>query len=108
MESKEATVMGQRVKLMNQRAMYAMLLDKFHVTPGEVALLTDRQIYDYYFHPRDKHGAIKIPEAEITVPKIKGYEDELIALKSLFDGRFINAKDFERLREELGAKYGKE
>lgn len=108
MESKTAIVMGQRVALINQRAMYATLLDKFHVTPAEVASLTDRQIYEYYFHPRDKHGSIKTPEAEIQAAKIKGFEEELIALKSLLDGQFIKPDQYERLKAELGAKYGKE
>lgn len=108
MESKEAIVMGLRVQLMNQRAMFAILLENFHVTPEIIAGLTDRQIHDYYFHPRDKQGAIKTLEPVVKAPKVEGYEDNLRALKALMDAKFISEKDYRRLKEELGAKYGKE
>ena len=106
MESRLAVVMGQRVQLMNQRAMFAVLLDKFHLTPEDIAKLTDRQIFDYYFHPRDNHGSIKTPEAVVEASKAEGYEQNMIALKSLLDAGFVNTKDFQRLKEELEAKYG--
>jgi len=46
------------------RAMYATLLNHYHLTLPEIGRLTDRQISDLYFHPRDEAGAIKPVEKE--------------------------------------------
>lgn len=49
------------------RATYAQLVDHFHLTPAEIGELTDRQIAQLYFHPRDKDGAIRRPESEAVM-----------------------------------------
>lgn len=36
------------------------MADPFNLSLAQIAELTDRQIYDLYFHPRDEHGRIKV------------------------------------------------
>ncbi len=43
------------------------MIDRFHLTPAQIAELTDRQIAELYFHPRDEDGQIvpkKTPREE--------------------------------------------
>lgn len=44
----------------------AALLDHFHVTIPLYAHLTDKQIVEEYFYPRDKHGQLKSPTVILT------------------------------------------
>jgi len=44
--------------------MYATLLNHYHLTLPEIRRLTDRQIVDLYFHPRDDNGAIRPVEQQ--------------------------------------------
>ena len=107
MES-EAEILGIKVFLLNQRAMFATLLENFHLTPSDIAHLTDRQIHSYYLHPRDKHGTIKVPETTlVAAPKTRSLQEEEIALKSLCDSGFIPRQKFDDLLVELREKHGK-
>lgn len=70
-----------------QRYRYAVLIDK-GLRPWEIARLTERQIYEFYFHPRDEHGVLKYPSAIIDdlskryIPAAS-YEEELKILTDL-------------------------
>lgn len=43
-------------------ARFAVLVSEFKLRPWEIADLTPRQVAEVYFHPRDKHGAVQLPE----------------------------------------------
>lgn len=64
-----------------------MLLDK-GLRPWEIARLTERQIAEFYFHPRDEHGVLKYPSAVLDdlahrrIPAAS-YEEELAVLMAL-------------------------
>lgn len=39
-----------------------MLMETYHLGFDQIAALTDRQIFEVCFHPRDEHGSIKVPD----------------------------------------------
>src|SRR5271166_899643 len=43
---------------------FAALMDRFGLDPARIAPLTDRQILQFYFHPRDKDGSLKVDAVE--------------------------------------------
>ncbi len=48
-----------------RRARDAELIESFGLTPAQIGELTERQISEYYFHPREKDTRqIKHPEAQ--------------------------------------------
>lgn len=51
------------------RSVYAALCDKFHLTPEQIANLTDFQIRHLYFHPRKKDGSLDIKESVPMAPR---------------------------------------
>ena len=53
--------------------MYATLLNHYHLTLPEIGRLTDRQIADLYFHPREEDGSIKA-QVEEAQPGSLEYE----------------------------------
>jgi hypothetical protein len=70
-----------------QRYRYAVLIDR-GLKPWEIARLTERQVEEFYFHPRDEHGVLKYPSAvldEMSVRRIPAasYEEELKVLMDL-------------------------
>lgn len=89
----------------HQRAVFALLTEKFHLRPWEIARLTDRQISQLYFHPR-KDGEIIFPFDEVEVeeqPLANTLEDELKALDDVKD--MMNPGDYRRAVEELRRLY---
>lgn len=81
-------------------AQFAILVDRFHLTPEQIGRLTDWQIAKVYFHPRDKDGSIKIP---IMIPEVvQDPMDVVEGMRWMFEPEV-----FERLKQEVAAKYGK-
>jgi hypothetical protein len=92
------------------KAMVAQLLDHFHLTLDQIGRLTDAQIYDLYFHRRDrKTGGIIFPEGERRatdedVPHT--LEAELAALDMLaLISPNTPASNIEEAKAKLRAKY---
>lgn len=90
--------------------MVARLLDHFHISMDQLARLTDRQIYELYFHPRDDKGSIE-PKDEpergaATEEEVPTYKSELRnwwklanTLKMLPEQRIAGER---KLREKYG------
>ena len=88
------------------KAIWALLIEKFGLRPWEIAKLTDRQIQELYFHPRDKQGCVifpteKLPQVQQKLPDT--LEGELAALASLQG--MMKKSDYEGAVRELRAKY---
>lgn len=93
------------------RARYAQLIDHFHLTPAEIGRLTDRQINQLYFHPRDEHGGIAMPSSgapDPSEPTRNPYRDDMCALDGLLASHMISQADHTRLIAELKVKYGRD
>lgn len=98
------------------RARYAALLDR-GLTKEQIADLTPRQINEFYFHPRDKDGAILEPKApraprEATAgaegpPTLNGI---LFELDCLMAKGAITRENYEEqvrvARQKYGEKHG--
>jgi hypothetical protein len=88
----------------------AQLLDHFHLTLGQIGRLTDAQIYDLYFHRRDrKTGAIVFPEgpAKATnedVPHTLESELAMLDMLALISPN-TPASNIEEAKVKLRAKY---
>jgi hypothetical protein len=90
------------------KAIIAILLTKYPLTPRDVARMTDRQIIDLYWHRRNKDGEIEIPDP-IPVespPKVWTLEMELAQVGVLARMLRMPEADQEELREQLRVKYG--
>lgn len=88
-------------------AQVALLVDRFHLTIPEIAKLTDRQLHQVYFHKRTKEGMIEIPmpSVEMAMEAEETEEKTLRDLAALLDSGFIVKQDFERLKQDVAAKY---
>jgi hypothetical protein len=92
------------------KAVIATLYTHFRLTPGEVAGLTDRQIVDYYWHRRNRHGEIEIPGWE-PVMKAKHepgtLESDLAAVAMLERtlGNLVAPGSADAARQALREKY---
>ena len=90
------------------KAIIATLLVRYRLLPRDVARLTDRQIYELYWHRRDKDGEVDIPDP-IPVeapPKVWTLDEELAQLNVLAAAFRIPEADLAVLREQLKVKYG--
>lgn len=104
------------------RAKYAILAEKFGLRPWELQKLTPRQIYEIYFHPRDKDGFVILPTVQRQSSGSrnsrngKGDSDEnktieqkrdeaIIFLNQLVGCGAITRPAFEKARRELDEKY---
>lgn len=67
----------------------AILFDKFLLNPGDLASLTDWQIEQIYFHPRNKDGSIKIPDGE--APDREDTEEEALRGLLIFRSGMLEA-----------------
>jgi len=92
------------------RATFAKLVDHFHLRPWDIARLTDRQIVELYFHPRnDEHEIEPVPEP----PKVTKEEEkkgptlkrELFEIDMLVFGQIMSAADGFRTKAKVRAKY---
>lgn len=89
-----------------KRAKIAMLLEHFHVRIEDLARLTDKQIDELYFHPRNDKGAIepqeKPTEAADGKPTLKS---ELMALWKMAKALRMPPEQWMELEKQLRAKY---
>jgi hypothetical protein len=93
------------------KAVYATLMVQFGVTPGALALLTDWQIIELYFHRRNRDGGIDIPGWEPAVRAKAGpatLESDLKAVEMLaaMFGPLMTAGSVEDAKRRLREKYG--
>lgn len=93
-----------------EKAIVATLIKEYHLTLDQIGELTDRQIVDYYFHPRDKEtGVIKIPSNwnvdEFRTPLT--LEEELMQLDSLAIQVNLTPENVEECRRQLREKFSK-
>lgn len=81
-------------------------MDRFRLKPFEIENMTDRQIQEVYFHPREKDGTITTP-----TPVAEAKADEPITEESMYrdlltlKGAGLPESEYERLRQEVWAKY---
>jgi len=95
---------------LRQRAIWAVLIDKFGLRPWEIGRLTQRQIHELYFHPRNKDGTIKFPsDAQNQQRQVPAtLEGELAALDEFAAFMGAGWKEKQQLdaaKEQLRAKY---
>lgn len=62
--------------------LYARLIDR-GLTLDRIARLTDRQIADLYFHPRDDDGAVKRRPEPAAAPELPAHEQDRRAILTL-------------------------
>jgi hypothetical protein len=90
-----------------QRFLFAQLLDHFHLTPEELARLTDHQIHDLYLYPR-REGLL-IPPDEGKGDRTWTLAEELVQLELVFAiAPNMTEAQKEELRRQLRARYGQE
>ncbi len=93
------------------RSLYANLYEHFHLKPWDVARLTDRQIIEYYFHPRNEKNEIEpVPDpprvtAQPESPRAATLGSELMGIDILIGNKVISREDGEACKEKLRAKY---
>lgn len=85
-----------------QRAMFATLLNVYHLTLPEIGRLTDAQIRKLYFHPRQDNGSI---EPVIEVKKENTLESNLLMLEVAAAQTQMTAAELTRAKEELKARW---
>src|SRR5271165_735655 len=83
----------------------ALLGEPWCLTLDRVARLTDRQIHQLYFHPRDKYGAI-VPPMRSLGPNAPG-KDKIVEKGSLEDQQdyFMNARAWGMSRQSAEAQW---
>lgn len=75
----------------------SLLGEPFRLTLGEIADLTDKQIRDLYFHPRDDKGMIRIPEPVTEAADVSPEQADLI-LEEIAKAFKIKPEKLEELR----------
>lgn len=93
----------------------AVLLENFSVTIPVYARLTDKQIVEGYFYPRDKHGQLKTPIAPVTeVPSLPPLTTEETLAKVDFLKKLLGGNDpranasFDAAQQKLAERLAKE
>jgi translation elongation factor EF-Ts len=87
-------------------ARLAVLIDRFHVTLGEIAVMTDHQIVRLYFHKRDRDGVILFPEAVTSQPdRPETLEDCLMGLAAMRP--LLTDENYQKAVEAVRAKFAK-
>ncbi len=85
--------------------MWAALADKFGLTPDQIGDLTDWQLANIYYHPRDKDGILVPPANQQPTPAVPATAptdaDRLKTIEFLEAGHLITAENAARLRAEL-------
>jgi hypothetical protein len=98
---------GSRTRAAILKARYATLVNVHHLRPWEIAKLTDRQIEELYFHPREQDGSITpVEDSHNREPKSL---DEAIAQWVVIASQFRTPQDkvqagIEMLRQKWAAK----
>lgn len=80
---------------------YAAVLDRFHLSPGELARLTDYQINRLLFHPRTKDGGLVEPKGADRPPPEVTDETRLQGIAQLEACGLITRQRADELREEV-------
>jgi len=94
------------------KAKYAALLDHFHLTLAEIGNLTDRQIQELYFHPRDEQtGSIRQqpePAKPDTLPDSprRAFLKEMMAFDQLASQMRLPEKNVQECKARIRAKHG--
>lgn len=87
----------------------AILLDKFCCTPEQIAGWTDKQIFNFFLHERDEHGAITRPLIATRAPDQEEgpptYEGELMQLDILRLACRLTDENYLAVRKQLAAKF---
>jgi hypothetical protein len=92
----------RRVSKAAVRAVYAKLVEHFHLRPWEIKKLTDRQIVELYFHPRNDKGEVEEVYERPAVPTLKS---ELFEIDLLYAQGVIKKDNAEQCKEKLRAKW---
>lgn len=80
---------------------WAALIEKFRCTPADIGGLTDAQIDMLYYHPRDKDGALKEPEAPAAPAVPPTRESRLASIGQLEAMGLITPQRAQELRDEV-------
>lgn len=83
----------------------ASLLDHYRLTLDEILDLTESQVFELYYYPREENGTLKSPKTVIE-NKENGYEKDLACLLQLKNMRML--KDYPEKLKQLKKKWGKE
>jgi hypothetical protein len=90
-------------------AVISNLLNHFHCSIGDIADMTDFQIFNLYFHPRDDQGRITTYKNEsgyeVNGPVDEAKELEALDVAANFAG--WSAEYTGSLRDQLKAKWAK-
>jgi hypothetical protein len=99
------------------RAAFAKLIDHFHLRPWEIRKLTDRQIQELYFHPRDDQGEIELPDGRrgrrvLGEPDAPGLDEQPVTLEQhlmhvdlLAARRVITRENADECKQKLREKW---
>ncbi|AWM40307.1 hypothetical protein GobsT_12240 [Gemmata obscuriglobus] len=82
-------------------ARYAVLVNVHRLRMHEVLDLTPRQVHELYFHPRDRDGAIQLPEGAGDEPADR--TARLAQLIALGPALGVPPEQIEELKRRLGA-----
>jgi hypothetical protein len=91
----------------------ANLLDHFHMSLDDIRNLTDAQLCDFYFFPRDEQGVLIQPEEirkairEAALNQPTSFEAQLGDLMQLKGKRLISKENFNKAIAELKLKWKK-
>ncbi len=87
--------------------MWATLIDKFHLRPWEVAKLTDRQIHDLYYHPRNDDGTIE-PVEPLMQREPKTLNEAMIQFECVAQMLRMKPEQIAEQKQKLRQKWAKE
>ncbi len=99
--------MTQDELIAERTAIYAQLLDHFHLTFEQIGNLTDCQIYNYYFHTRDERGQI-VKAAKPTKfgsEKPRSMKEELLQVDVLGSTFGLKPDNIIEMKEKIRAKW---
>lgn len=88
-------------------------MNRLHKMPCDIARLTDRQLYELVYHPRNKDGQIEIVSVEIPTPEQleeadpptpEDQQDALCRLKMMLGNMIDTTAAETALKEKLRAR----
>lgn len=89
------------------KAQWATLLSVYHLKPEEILKLTDWQIHELYYHPREEDGSI-VPVERLDRREPKTLTEALIQWESVAVQFRMRPEDVEAGREKLRRKWANE
>ena len=88
---------------------FAALMDRFGLDPARIAPLTDRQILQFYFHPRDKDGSLKVDAVEaLEDTKPETFDEAMFSLDVLRHAVKLTDENYSECVAKLKKKFGRE